>query len=288
MKEIQKYVGNFSNELISNWLLINWECLSVMDELIKSWIKIDAIITDIPYWTTVCKWDIIIPFDKMWERLNKLIKPNGAIVLFGSEPFSSALRMSNIKNYKYDWIWEKQKASNFLNSNNQPLKIHETISVFNTFSYNPQMRRVIEIEDILQMNKKELEKYHYNRDYQNFWKIDKRKTINNPIQKTDWVHRSWNKWIRRKDNWLRKPISVIKINKDVNNNPHPTAKPVALMEYLIKTYTNEWELVLDFTAWSFTTAVACENTNRKWIWIEISEEYCNIWKERIIKNRIEN
>jgi len=104
----------------------------------------------------------------MWERLNKLIKPNGAIVLFGSEPFSSALRMSNIKNYKYDWIWEKQKASNFLNSNNQPLKSHEIISVFNTKYYNPQMRKVIEIEDIISMSKKELEIYHYNREYQNF------------------------------------------------------------------------------------------------------------------------
>jgi site-specific DNA-methyltransferase (adenine-specific) len=129
---------------------------------------VDAIITDPPYNLTACAWDKLIPFDKMWERLNKLIKPNGAIVLFGSEPFSSALRMSNIKNYKYDWIWEKQKASNFLNSNNQPLKSHEIISVFNTTSYNPQMRKVIEIEDIINMNKKELEKYHYNRDYSNF------------------------------------------------------------------------------------------------------------------------
>jgi len=139
-----------------------------MDKLIEQGIKVDAIITDPPYGKTACKWDTIIPFPEMWERLNKLIKPNGAIVLFGSEPFSSALRMSNINNYKYDWIWEKQKASNFLNSNNQPLKVQENISVFNTTSYNPQMRKVIEINDILEMNKKELINYHKQKDYQNF------------------------------------------------------------------------------------------------------------------------
>ena len=239
--------------------------------------------TPLTNWTTACKWDTIIPFPAMWERLNKLIKPNWAIVLFWSEPFSSALRMSNIKNYKYDWVWEKQKASNFLNSNNQPLKSHEIISVFNTTSYNPQLRKVIEIEDIMNMNKKELEFYHYNKDYQNYWKIDKRKTINNPIWKTQTVYQEpWYKWIRRKDDWFRKPTSIIKINKDVNNNIHPTKKPVALMEYLIKTYTQEWELVLDFTAWSGSTGVWCINTNRNYILIEKEEQYINIIKERLL------
>lgn len=223
----------------------------------------------------------------MWERLNKLIKPNWAIVLFWSEPFSSALRMSNIKNYKYDWIWEKQKASNFLNSNNQPLKSHEIISVFNTTSYNPQMRKVIEIEDIINMTKKELEFYHYNRDYSNFWKIDKRKTINNPIQKTDWVYWNWNKWIRKKDDWFRKPTSVLKINKDVNINSHPTQKPVALMEYLIKTYTNEWDIVLDFTMGSWSTWVWCVNTNRDFIGIELDKDYFEIAKNRILNNPLQ-
>ena len=142
------------------------DCLEVMKTIEDN--SIDAIITDPPYGTTACKWDSVIDFTLMWEQLNRIIKPNGAIVLFGSEPFSSALRMSNIKNYKYDWIWEKQKASNFLNSNNQPLKSHEIISVFNTKYYNPQMRKVIEIEDIISMSKKELEIYHYNREYQNF------------------------------------------------------------------------------------------------------------------------
>jgi len=262
--------------------LIHWECLEEMDKLIEQWVKVDAIITDPPYWTTACKWDSVIPFDKMWERLNKLIKPNGAIVLFGSEPFSSALRMSNIKNYKYDWIWEKQKASNFLNSNNQPLKVQENLSVFNTITYTPQMRKVVEIQDLLDMSKKELIEYHKNRDYQNFWVIDKRKTINNPVWKKDSVYwKPWYKWIRKKDEWFRKPTSILKINKDVNNNVHPTQKPVALMEYLIKTYTNEWETVLDFTMWSWSCWVACKNLKRNFIWIELDETYFKISCNRL-------
>lgn len=126
--------------LLYNWInyirglrmidLYNGDCLDIMDKLIEDGIKVDAIITDPPYGTTACKWDNVIPFEDMWLRLNKLIKPNGAIVLFGSEPFSSALRMSNIKNYKYDWIWEKDKGANFATSRKQPLKKHEIISVF--------------------------------------------------------------------------------------------------------------------------------------------------------------
>src|SRR5210317_1693353 len=110
--------------------LIQGDCLEIMDRLIEEEIIFDAIITDPPYGTTACKWDSIIPFDEMWSRLNKLIKPNGAIVLFGSEPFSSALRMSNIKKYKYDWVWEKTKAMNFQQAKNSPLKKHENIMVF--------------------------------------------------------------------------------------------------------------------------------------------------------------
>src|SRR6056297_3338510 len=113
-----------------NYEIYHGDCLEVMDQLILEDVVVDAIITDPPYGTTACKWDSVIPFDEMWKCLNKLIKPNGAIVLFGSEPFSSALRMSNIKNYKYDWVWEKQKASNFTGAKYQPLKFHEIISVF--------------------------------------------------------------------------------------------------------------------------------------------------------------
>src|SRR6056297_2483912 len=121
--------------------LINGDCLEVMDKLIADGVKVDAIITDPPYGTTACKWDSVISFDEMWERLNKLIKPNGAIVLFGSEPFSSALRMSNIKNYKYDWIYEKNKSSNFMLCKKQPMKNYENILLFykRQPTYNPQM-----------------------------------------------------------------------------------------------------------------------------------------------------
>ena len=240
---------------IWNWTAYLWDCLEVMDQLITQWVKVDAIITDPPYWTTACKRDAVIPFDKMWERLNKLIKPNWAILLFWSEPFSSALRMSNIKNYKYDWIWDKVLHSNPLIAKKQPLSTHENICVFYNKqpTYNPQMWE---------------------------WKEIKR------WNETIW--NSWTKWdtkiFRWKDSWKeRYPKKIITFsNANKNWIVHPTQKPVALMEYLIKTYTNEWELVLDFTAWSFSTCVWAENTNRKWIWIEMSEEYYNIWCERIL------
>lgn len=234
--------------------LYNNDCLIQMDELIAKGIKVDAIITDTPYGTTACQWDSIIPFDKMWDRLDKLIKPNGAIVLFGSEPFSSALRMSNIKNYKYDWIWEKQKASNFMAMKNQPAKYHENISVFNKHNYYPIM-----------------------------WETDKkdnRKTVKNPTTNKE-CHLGEVIRIRNADNGFRYPKSIIKINKQINGNVHPTQKPVELMEYLVKTYTNENELVLDFTMGSGTTGVACKNLNRSFIGIELDKKYCDIANDRI-------
>jgi len=242
---------------IGNWTAYNWEALQVMDELIEQWVKVDAIITDPPYWTTACKWDSVIPFPEMWERLNKLIKPKWAIVLFWSEPFSSALRMSNIKNYKYDWIWEKNKWANFASVKYQPMKVHEIISVFNKHNYYPQKE-----------------------EYSEAWKS------RNKYKRNDWWKVAEVYWITKNDKDiipegnLRNPRSVFKINTE--HWLHPTQKPVALMEYLIKTYTQEWELVLDFTAWSFSTCVWAENLNRKWIWIEMNEEYYNIWCERIL------
>lgn len=225
---------------------------------IPDW-SIDAIITDPPYWTTACKWDTVIPFDLMWTELKRIIKPNGAIVLFGSEPFSSALRMSNIKQYKYDIIWKKERISNFLLSKKQIWKIHENISIFYAKQpiYNPQKEFV--------------------------WIKDKRKTFNDcniPEWRVIW---KGIKTRAKKDDWWRLPNSVVFFKRDRMNkwSLHPTQKPVALIEYLIKTYTNEWETVLDFTAWSFTTALACENTNRKWICIEKDEEYFNIWIKRL-------
>lgn len=236
-------------------MIIQWECLEAMDKLIEQGIKVDAIIADIPYGTTSCSWDNVIPFNEMWERLNKLIKPNGAIVLFGSEPFSSALRMSNIKNYKYDWVWEKSKATLFTLCKKRPLKSDEDIIVFYAKqpTYNPQMHK--------------WEPYKWRNN-----------TKNHKELKGEWNIKQGN---RKDNNGLRYPRTNIKIPNENKKGQHPTQKPVALMEYLIKTYTNEWETVLDFTMWSWTTWVACKNTGRKFIWIELDETYFNIAKERI-------
>jgi len=234
------------------------DCLEVMKDIPDQ--SIDMVLADPPYGTTACKWDSVIPFDAMWERLNKLIKPNGAIVLFGSEPFSSALRMSNIKNYKYDWIWEKERGTGFARANKQPLRKHEIISVFYKKPpfYNPEGDK--------------LEK-----PYKHALPISKSKSDNvsgsgfnsegNRIYKT-YTH--------------SKKHSIIKISREHNTkNTHPTQKPVALMEYLIKTYTNEGETVLDFAMGSGTTGVACQKEGRKAIGIENEEKYCEIAAKRL-------
>ena len=216
--------------------------------------SIDAIITDPPYWTTACKWDSLIPFEPMWAELKRIIKPNGAIVLFGSEPFSSALRMSNIKMYKYDWIWKKTKSTWFFDAKKRPLSDNEIISVFYNKPpvYNPQMQ-VAE-------------------------KIYKRGFVERKKSDCYWDEKDFTQI----DNGLRYPKRIIEFwNADTRWIVHPTQKPVALIEYLIKTYTNEWETVLDFTAWSGTTWVACQNTNRNYILIEKDEWYCDIIEKRL-------
>lgn len=238
---------------IKNWDAYLWDCLEIMDNLIEQWIQVDAIITDPPYWTTACKRDQVIPFDKMRERLNKLIKPNGAIVLTASQPFTSALVMSNIKMFKYDWVWEKERPSNPMLAKKQPLSYSENISVFYNKQclYNPQMVKGAKNHGCL--NGK-----HFNKITQSESKYESNTSD------------------------MKYPKRILKFNTErAKDNGHPTQKPVALIEYLIKTYTNEWELVLDFTAWSFTTAIACENTNRKRICIEKDEWYYNIWIERV-------
>ena len=238
--------------------LINGDCLEEMDRLIDEGVKVDAIITDPPYGTTACKWDSVIPFDKMWERLNKLIKDNGAIVLFGSEPFSSALRMSNIKNYKYDWVWEKTRKTGFMQGKCKPLNDYENISIFGNFSlmaqnfngcYNPIGAIKTEGKEYSNKRKKD----HITGDRKNG---------------------------KTKESYTNLPSRVIRFGSETKTM-HPTQKPVELMEYLIKTYTNEGEVVLDFTAGSFSTGVACVNTKRKFIGIELDEGYFNIGKERI-------
>ena len=235
--------------------VIHWDCLEEMDKLIALWIKVDAIITDPPYGTTACKWDSIIPFDAMWERLNKLIKTNGAIVLFGSEPFSSALRMSNIKNYKYDITWNKVSITNPMLAKKQPLRCIENICFFykKQPTYNPEL---VEGTKWSRGGKKE--------------------------HKTETLGQSnlFNKGSDKTN--LKYPKNLIDFsNANKVNNLHPTQKPVALMEYLIKTYTNEWELILDFTAGSWTTWVACQNLNRNFILIEKEQEYIDIINTRL-------
>ena len=232
-----------------------------MDKLIKKGVTVDAIITDPPYGTTACNWDYIIPFNEMWERLNKLIKPNGAIVLFGSEPFSSALRMSNIKNYKYDWIWEKPTATGHLNAKRQPMRAYETISVFYKKQpvYNPQ------------------------KTYGHERKVSLASSKEN-CKKTDLYN---NHGLTSYDSTERYPRNVVTFSTDKQKSKlHPTQKPVKLMKYLIKTYTNENEIVLDFTMGSGTTGVACKNLNRKFIGIELDERYFKIAKDRLSKNTL--
>ena len=235
--------------------LLKGDCLEVMKTIPDG--SIDAVITDPPYGTTACKWDSVIDFDLMWEQLNRIIKPNGAIVLFGSEPFSSALRMSNIKNYKYDWIWEKSKATNFLNAKKQPLRAKENILIFykKQPTYNPQMT--------------------------------KGKSYNKGIRKEqskDDVYGSFNQTeVKSEGNRYPRDVLYFKTAESEGKTFHKTQKPLDLMEYLIKTYTNENETILDFTMGSGTTGVACKNTNRNFIGIEMDDNYFDIATKRINK-----
>ena len=234
------------------------DCLELMKDIPNE--SIDAIITDPPYGTTACKWDSVIPFDLMWEQLNRIIKPNGAIVLFGSEPFSSALRMSNIKNYKYDWKWDKIIGSGSLNIRYMPLKRYEDVMVFykKTPIYNPQMvlrdkSKLRPCGEFLKPNEtyglKKKEQYLYNEDYKY------------PDTKLEFHSR---------ENELNSKHKI-----------HPTQKPVALLEYLIKTYTNEGDVVLDNTMGSGTTNLACLKLNRKSIGIEKEKQYYDVAVRRL-------
>lgn len=243
--------------------LYNGDCLEIMDRLIEKGIKVDCILADPPYGTTACKWDTVIPFDKMWERLNKLIKPNGAIVLFGSEPFSSVLRMSNIKCYKYDWVWVKNTGLGFQHSKNMPLKRHENVLVFSKGSMGHRSL----------LGDKRMEYNPQGVIYSNeIGIIDSKKHGRNLGARPKQVGRKYKK----AKNF---PTSILEYKND--GKIHPTQKPINLLEYLIKTYTNENELVLDFTMGSGSTGVACINTNRKFIGIELDNNYFDIASKRI-------
>ena len=242
--------------------LYNGDCLEIMKLIPDK--SIDSIITDPPYGTTSCKWDSVIDFDLMWKQLNRIIKPNGAIVLFGSEPFSSALRMSNIKNYKYDWVYHKKVPSNFAVAKYQPMKYHENVLVFSIKRHN-----YYPIKEEREGGGKDRIKYGYN---------------NSKIG--EYISGIKNKNVSYTED-LRYPSSVQKFNNKAKGDVgfHQTQKPIKLMEYLIKTYTNEKEIVLDFTMGSGTTGVACCNLNRDFIGIELDKDYFKIAQERI-KNEL--
>ena len=232
--------------------LLKGDCLELMKDIPDK--SIDAIICDLPYGTTACKWDVIIPFEPLWEQYNRIIKDNGAIVLFGSEPFSTELRHSNLKMFRYDWIWEKEQGANFMLCKYQPYKVHEIVSVFSkkTHNYFPQMEQ--------------------GKPY-----ISGKGTSGE-------VTRNVVK-VQKKNNGTRYPRSVQRFNIDKGKGSlHPTQKPVALFEYLIKTYTNEGDLVLDNCMGSGTTGVACKNLNRNFIGIELDPEYFKIAEKRINEN----
>lgn len=227
--------------------LYKGDCLEVMKQIPDK--SVDMILCDLPYGTTACKWDIVIPFEPLWEQYKRITKDNAAIVLFGSEPFSSRLRMSNIKDYKYDWVWNKKQTGNPFLAKKQPLKIHENIMVFNTSFYKPIMR-------VGKMRTKGGSKYS---NIKVFGGTDKTK------------------------NDLYYPTSILDFPNCSTKSIklHPTQKPVELCEYLIKTYTNEGDLVLDNCMGSGTTGVACKRLNRNFIGIELDDKYFEIAKNRI-------
>lgn len=232
--------------------LYNDDCLEKMVDLPDK--SVDLILCDLPYGTTACKWDVVIPFEPLWEHYNRIIKDNGVIVLFGREPFSSYLRLSNIKGFKYDWIWKKTKAQGFLNAKKMPLKDYENISIFYKKQpvYNPQ--GVV-----------------YGK-FNNFRKSKLNKADDVYGAEKDFGDSSVGHY----------PKQIIEFsNPSGKGQLHPTQKPVPLLEYLIKTYTNEGDLVLDNCMGSGSTGVACVNTNRNFIGIELDENYFNIAKDRI-------
>ena len=238
----------------SNWLMIG-DCLERMKEIPDG--SVDMILCDLPYGTTQCKWDAIIPFNALWSEYKRVSKLQSPIVLFGSEPFSSILRISNLNEFKYDWIWEKNRGSGHLNAKKMPMKSHENISVFyrNQPTYNPQgtVSGVFNNSRPVKSSGKSTELFGGEKEI--------------GISTTGGY-----------------PLTVLKFGKDAygKKSLHPTQKPLSLTEYLINTYTNEGETVLDNCMGSGTTGVACANTNRKFIGIEKDEKYFNIAKDRIL------
>jgi site-specific DNA-methyltransferase (adenine-specific) len=234
--------------------IVQGDCLEVMPGIPDK--SIDTILCDLPYGTTACHWDQVIPFEPLWKEYKRLIKDRGAIVLTASQPFTSALVMSNPRMFRYELIWNKRRSATGMNADKMPMKVHEDICVFykKLPTYNPLMTR------------------------------------GEPFDKTKYNGRKWDTNVTgegiynsKKNEGTRYPTSIIEMGQDWmrQDQLHPTQKPVALFEYLIKTYTNEGDLVLDNCIGSGTTAIAARNTGRHFIGIELSEEYCEIARKRV-------
>jgi len=234
--------------------LMQGDCLELMKTILDG--SVDMVLADPPYGTTACKWDSVIPFEPMWEQLKRVTKKNGAIVMTASQPFTSALVMSNPKMFKYDWVWRKPKGTGHLNAKKMPMRDKEDILVFYSkpCTYNPQ-----------------------------FTKGDPYKNKAGDPVKTTSMTDSYGNYtnFRYNNEGKRYPRQVQEFPVVERGTVHPTQKPVALMEYLIKTYTNEGDTVLDFTMGSGTTGLACKNLNRDFIGIELDEEYFKIAQQRI-------
>jgi len=232
------------------------DCLVLMKDIPDK--SVNLILCDLPYGTTACKWDTIIPFEPLWEQYKRIIKDNGAIVLTASQPFTSALVMSNIKMFKYEWVWNKKLAGNGILAKIQPLKIHENIVVFSRgkVRYNPQMTKGI---------------------------FRKKMTSNPKVSEIN--NGDGNKRAKetKNDNYYPKTILDFSMAGHRKGRFHPTQKPVALFEYLIKTYTEEGYLVLDNCIGSGTTAIACINTKRNFIGIELRQDFVDICNKRIME-----
>lgn len=233
------------------------DCLELMKNIPDG--SVDLVLTDPPYGTTACKWDSVIPFEPMWKQLNRIIKPNGAICLFGSEPFTSRIICSNLKGFKYRWDWNKKTPSGMVNAKYRPLQQTEDIAVFTRKGektiYNPQM---VKRETPIRSGGNGAQTGVY----------------------FGWKCRGDGKQFNKIYEY-KNPTTLIEFNKIKKGTFHPTQKPVDLLEYIIRTYTNEGETVLDFTMGSGSTGVACVNTNRRFIGIELDDGYFEIAKKRI-------
>lgn len=241
--------------------LLHGDCMDLMAQIPDG--SVDMILCDLPYGTTACKWDTVIPFDALWAQYKRVINPSGAVVLFGSEPFSSLLRVSNLGQYKYDWTWDKVTARGHLVAKKRPMAQSECISVFyaNAPTYNPQM--VKRPQD----------------------KIEVRKTTE--YARTEIMGGVSNAPVNRVyDEWYPKTIITMSNAGSSVKSVHPTQKPVALCEYLIRTYTNEGDTVMDNCMGSGTTGVACLNTGRNFIGIEKDPEYFEIARNRIMGHNV--